>query len=135
MTSDDTKQRPRRRRNHEPPRALSEWGWRFHHLGVPTDVSRPDEYYIEQFKFHVSGFPTSPYGIEWMRFEPGSPIAEIIQRVPHLAFEVDDLERALEGKEILTPPNSPSEGVRVAMILYDGAPVELIQFPSKPEEK
>ena len=134
MTSDDAKSpRPRRRRNHEPPRAVGEWGWRFHHLGVPTDVARPDEYYIEKFKFHVSGFPTSPYGIEWMRFEPGSPIAEIIQRVPHLAFEVDDLESALEGKEILTPPNSPSEGVRVAMILYDGAPVELIQFPKKPD--
>jgi hypothetical protein len=130
MSSSD-EQRPRRRRNHEPPRALAEWGWRFHHLGVPTDVPRLGEYYVEQFKMHVSGFWTSPYGVEWMRFEPGSPIAEIIQKVPHLAFEVDDLESALEGKEVLTPPNSPSEGVRVAMILHNGAPVELIQFPDQ----
>jgi len=131
-SSDDSPPRPRRRRDHEPPKATAEWGWRFHHLGVPTDVPRPGEYYIEQFKLHVSGFWTSPYGVEWMRFEPGSPIAEIIQKVPHLAFEVDDLEAALEGKEILTPPNSPSEGVRVAMILHNGAPVELIHFPKKP---
>jgi hypothetical protein len=41
---------------------------------------------------------------------------------------VDDLAAALEGKEILTPPNSPSEGVMVAMILDNGAPVELITF-------
>ena len=81
---------------------------------------------------HVSGFWTSPYGLEWMRFEPGSPIAEIIQKVPHLAFEVDDLDAALEGKEILTPPNSPSEGLRVAMILHNGAPVELMQFSKRP---
>jgi hypothetical protein len=41
---------------------------------------------------------------------------------------VDDLAAALVGKEILTPPNSPSEGVMVAMILDQGAPIELIAF-------
>jgi hypothetical protein len=130
MTSSDAP-KPRRRRDHEPPRAIAEWGWRFHHLGVPTTEPHPGEYYLEQFKFHVSGFWTSPYGVEWMRFEPGSPVAEIIQKVPHLAFEVDDLDAAIEGKEILTPPNSPSENLRVAMILHNGAPVELMQFTKK----
>ena len=131
MTTNETT-KPRRRRDHEPPKATAEWGWRFHHLGVPTDVPRPGEYYVEAFKMHVSGFWTSPYGVEWMRFEPGSPIAEIIQKVPHLAFEVDDLDAALKGKEILTAPNSPSEGVMVAMILHNGAPVELIHFSKRP---
>jgi hypothetical protein len=124
-------ERPRRRRDHEPPRAVAEWGWRFHHLGVPTDVPRSGEHHLPQFGMHVSGFGSSPYGIEWMRFDPGSPIAEIIQKVPHLAFEVDDLDAALEGKDVLTPPNSPSAGTRVAMILHDGAPVELIEFLSR----
>ena len=49
--------------------------------------------------------------------------------VPHITFEVDDLEAAIQGKQILTEPNSPSEGVLVAMILDSGAPVELLQFP------
>jgi methylmalonyl-CoA/ethylmalonyl-CoA epimerase len=51
--------------------------------------------------------------------------------IQHVAFEVDDLDAALEGKGILTPPNSPSEGLRVAMILHNGAPVELMQFRKK----
>jgi len=63
-----------------------------------------------------------------MRFEPDSPIHALIQSVPHIAFEVDDLDAAIRGKEILTEPNSPSEGVVVAMILDNGAPVELLQF-------
>jgi hypothetical protein len=46
----------------------------------------------------------------------------------HLAFAVDDLDAALEGKEILIPPNSPSPGVRVAFILDDGAPIELLEL-------
>jgi len=34
----------------------------------------------------------------------------------------------LEGQEVIHPPGSPSDGVRAAMILVDGAPVELIWF-------
>lgn len=118
------------RKDSEPPAATARWGWRFHHLGVPTDRPRPDECYLEEFGVHVSGFESSPYGIQWMRYEPDSPIHELIRSVPHLAFEVDDLEAALAGKQVLTPPNSPSPGVLVAMIVDDGCPIELIQFVS-----
>ncbi len=121
------------RLDHELPFAVSEWGWRFHHLGVPTTVRRPDEVYLAAFEMYVSGFETSPYGVEWMRFEPGSPVPELIRTVPHLAFVVADLDAALAGKEVLTPPNSPSDGLRVAMIVHDGAPVELMEFSESPE--
>ncbi len=79
----------------------------------------------------MSGFSTSPYGIEWMRFEPDSPISDLVKTVPHVCFEVDDLDEAIKGKEVLTPPNSPSEGARVALIIHNGAPVELIEFTRK----
>lgn len=116
------------RRDHEPPAAVAEWGWRYHHVGIPTEVPHPGEVYLEQFGVFVAGFDTSPFGIEWMRFEPDSPIPELIKSVPHLAFEVDDLEDALAGHDILTPPNSPSPGLRVAMIVHDKAPVELMEL-------
>lgn len=116
------------RQDHEPPCATGEWGWRFHHIGVPTQEPRPGERYLPQFGMYVSGFPASPYGVEWMRFDPDSPLDEIVRTVPHVAFEVDDIDRALEGKEVLTPPNSPSDGVRAAMILDNGCPIELIWF-------
>jgi hypothetical protein len=63
-----------------------------------------------------------------MRFEPDCQVSELIRSVPHIAFEVDDLETALEGKELLGPVTSPSAGVRVAMIVDNGAPVELMEF-------
>jgi hypothetical protein len=118
------------RKEHEQPLATSEWGWRYHHLGVPTDKLMQGETYLPQFKLYVSGFDTSPFGIEWMRFEADSPIDGLIKRVPHLAFEVDDLdlELSLHNLQILTPPNSPGDGIRVAMISHNGAPVELIEF-------
>lgn len=116
------------RRDHEPPTAVAEWGWRYHHLGIPTDQPRDGEQYLEAYGMYVSGFSTSPYGVEWMRFEPGSPISELVRTVPHIAFEVDDLERALVGKTLLGEPSSPSSGVKVAMILHNGMPVELLEF-------
>jgi hypothetical protein len=65
------------------PLATAEWGWRYHHIGIPTNVPQPGEFYIDA---------------------------------------------ALEGKELLSEVSSPSPGVRVAMIVHGGAPIELIEF-------
>jgi hypothetical protein len=116
------------RRDDEPPAAIAKLGWRYHHIGIPTTVPHPGEKFIPQLKMHVSGFSSSPYGIEWMRFDPDCSLPEIIKTVPHIAFEVDDLEAALQGREVISPPGSPADGVRAAMILHNGAPVELIAF-------
>jgi len=34
----------------------------------------------------------------------------------------------LQGKNIIIPPNSPSDGVQVAFIEDNGAPIELMQI-------
>ena len=117
-----------KREDHDQPYAISKNGMRFHHIGIPTTEHMPNEKYLEQYKFYVSGFDTSEYGIEWMRFEKDSPIAEIIQKVPHIAFEVDDLDIAIKGKQLIGEITSPSKGVRTAMIIENGAPVEFIEF-------
>jgi len=118
------------RLEYELPESIAEWGWKYHHLGIPTDRVMPDEKYLPQFKLYVSGFNDSPFGIEWMRYEKDSSIDQLIQTVPHLAFEVADIdyELAAHHLKILTPPNHPGEGIRVAMIEHNGAPVELIEF-------
>lgn len=120
------------REESDQPAAVAEWGWRYHHLGIPTQTRQPNEVYLEHLKIYVSGFETSPYGIEWMRFDKGCPISEIIKTVPHIAFEVDDLESALVGKNMLGEITSPCQGVRVAMILHGGAPIELMEFNREP---
>lgn len=117
-----------KRKDHEPPYVISKKGMRFHHIGIPTSEQKPNEKHLERYKFYVSGFDTSEFGIEWMRFEKDSPISEIIQKVPHIAFEVDDLNAAIKGKQLIGEMETPSKGVRTAMIIENGAPIEFIEF-------
>jgi len=91
-------------------------------------MPRAGEQHLPRLGLHVCGFETSPYGIEWMRFGPDCRAPDLVKTVPHVAFVVDDIDEALEGKEVLIEPNSPSTGVRVAFIVDDGAPVELLEF-------
>ena len=117
-----------KRLNHEPPAVTAKLRWRYHHIGIPYTQPRAQEHHVSHLGIHVCGFETSPYGIEWIRFEAHCRIPEIVRTVPHIAFAVDDLNEALKGREILIAPNEPSVGVRVAFVLDDGPPVELLQF-------
>jgi hypothetical protein len=115
------------RKFHEQPPALNP-RFRYHHIGIPTATTRPGEHYLPGFKVWASGFDTSPYGVEWLRYEADSPVPQLVQSVPHVAFAVDDLDAAIAGKEVIFPPFTPYEGVRAAMIVENGAPVEMLQF-------
>jgi hypothetical protein len=100
---------------------------RYHHLGIPTNEIKPNEEYLEKYKFYVSGYETSEFKIEWMRFLPECNLPEIVKNIPHIAFEVDDIYKAIVGKQIIIQPNSPSDEYLVAFIEENGAPIEFIQ--------
>jgi hypothetical protein len=101
---------------------------KFHHLGIPTKNKLKDEEHLKELKIFVSGFGRSPYGVEWNRFEEDAPYPDLVKTIPHVAFEVDDLEVAIKGKNVIIEPNSPSPGVVVAFIEDNGAPIEFLQI-------
>lgn len=101
---------------------------KYHHIGIPTDTPQPGETYLPAYRLFCTDHENNPYAIQWMRYEAECPLPEVVKTVPHVAFEVEDLAAALAWCEILIEPNSPSEGVLVAFILCEGAPVELLQY-------
>lgn len=101
---------------------------KYNHIGIPTTIPQDGEVYLEQFDIYCTDHESNPFGIQWMRYGEKCTLPKIVQEVAHVAFQVKDLEKALEGKEIIIQPNSPSEGVTVAFILENGAPVELLEF-------
>jgi hypothetical protein len=101
---------------------------RFHHIGIPTEDRFEGEIDLPDLQMTVSDHGRNPFGIQWQRYWAGAPYPELVKTVPHVAFEVDDLEEALKGHRVIIAPNSPSPGVVVAFIEVDGAPVELLQI-------
>jgi len=108
---------------------------RYHHLGIPTTVRREGEYYLPSARLHVYDYRHSAYGVEFLRFEEGAPTPELVKTVPHVAFEVDDLQAELVGKDVIIAPNRPSDGVTVAFIAENGAPVEFLQYDAPPAQE
>lgn len=106
---------------------------RFHHVGIPVDDVRPNMTYSPHLKMHASGYFDSPYAIEWMCFDADNPLPDIIKSQVHVAYEVGDLDAALEGKKVVQGPDEPKQGVRTAFIVDGEALIELLQF-SLPEQ-
>ena len=100
---------------------------KYHHLGIPTNEVKENEVYLEKFKMFVSGYDESEYKIEWMRFLPESDLPEIVKRIPHIAFEVENLDQSIIGKNVIIEPNYPSPEYRVAFIEENGAPIEFLE--------
>ena len=103
---------------------------KFSHIGIPTTDVKENESYSSRSKFYCTDYKASEYDVEFLRFEEGSPMPELLQTTAHVAFEVDDIEAAIEGKEILIPIFEPSAmpGTKLAFIIDNGAPVEFMQF-------
>lgn len=99
----------------------------FHHVGIPTSTKRANETYLEGAKLYITDPEASPYRIEWLRYEPGSPLPQRLQTEPHIAFMVEDLEAAMKGKEVLIPPFVPMPGLVVGFVIEDGALIEFMQ--------
>ncbi len=99
----------------------------FSHIGIPTTRQRDGETHLEGGGVYITDFESHPNRIEWLRFEESSPLPEVLKTVAHVAFEVDDLDAALQGNDILIEPFEPMEGLRVAFIMDDGAPIEFMQ--------
>jgi hypothetical protein len=107
---------------------------RFDHIGLVTEDEKPGESWVEATRVWVTSPRDHPYNIEWLRFEPDTPITGPLRTEPHVAFRVDDVERAVEAHAVLAEPFDVGDGfVRVAFVEVDGAVVEFMQYRNPDE--
>ena len=99
----------------------------FHHLGLITTESRKGERFSKLFGMYTSDSECALTRVQWHRFEPNSSLHPLIRTLPHAAFKVADLDRAIEGRTLLLGPYEPIPNFRVAIIEDGGQPLELIE--------
>jgi len=107
----------------------------FHHIGIPTEKKVKGMVRIKHLKIYATDHESNPFGIQWMKYDHDCRLPELVRKVAHVAFEVENLEEALRGKKVIIEPNSPLPGVVVALIEEAGAPVEFLQFMKRSKRK
>jgi hypothetical protein len=100
----------------------------YHHTGVVTDQKQPNEFYVEATKVWVTDPDEHPYRIEFLRFEPDTSVKSPVRDHCHTAYEVDNLDDAIAGKNVLLGPFDALNGLRVVFIEEDGAVIEYMHF-------
>jgi hypothetical protein len=106
----------------------------FDHIGVVTTDKKPGERWVEATRVWVTSPRDHPYNVEFLRFETDSPVTGPLRTEPHVAYRVADVEKAIEGHEVVLAPFDVGEGfVRVAFVDVGGALVEFMQY-ANPDE-
>lgn len=96
------------------------------HFGIPTTEKPAEAAYIEPLKVSVTDYSKSPNKIEFLYFEPDSPMHRLIQTRAHVAYDVPCVKSAVEGATILLEPLDCGNMI-IAFIEEEGVAVELIE--------
>lgn len=108
---------------------------RFDHIGLITEDAKPGERWVEATRVWVTSPREHPYNVEWLRFEPDTPVTGPLRNEPHVAYRVDDVQAAIEGLDVLAEPFDVGNGfLTVAFAIVDGAVVEFMQYADPGEE-
>ncbi|NLX53487.1 MAG: VOC family protein [Planctomycetaceae bacterium] len=100
----------------------------FDHLGIITTEKREGEIYVPATKVWVTDFRTHPYHIEWLRYEPDTPVTGPVRNLPHVAFRVDSIREASKGLKVLLEPFDAGLAFVGFFETPDGGVVELMEY-------
>jgi len=100
----------------------------FNHVGFITSEQKEGAFYNEGLRVWLTDISKSPNKIEFLKFEEGSCMSELIQKQPHIAYTVPSLEEALKGCKVLFGPVVVNEQLSIAFIEEEGISIELMEL-------
>jgi hypothetical protein len=101
---------------------------KYHHTGIPSNKAWEGEIKVPDLKLAYLPGQYNTYGIEWLRYEEGNLNPDIVKYIPHVAFEVDDVDQAIVGEKVIYHSGRSDPGIIVAMIEVDGASIEFLEL-------
>lgn len=99
----------------------------FHHLGIITHEKKEGAMYNEVLSVWLTDISKSPNKIEWLKFEEGSILPELVQKETHIAYTVPSIEEELKGKNVIFPAMVCDEHLTIAFIEEEGIPIEIME--------
>jgi hypothetical protein len=103
----------------------------FDHVGIVTTERKAEEVFVAATRVWITDFQKHPFHIEWLRFEPDSPVTGPVRTMPHVAYRVDSIPEAARGLKVLLEPFDAGIAVVGFYQTADGAVVEFMEYPKR----
>ncbi len=100
---------------------------KFDHVGLPADQKKEGEIWVEKTRVWVTDCAKHPYRIEWLRFEPDSPVRGPVKEQSHIAFRVPNIKKASRGMKVLLEPFDSGMDIVGFYQAKDGAVIEFME--------
>ena len=99
------------------------------HIGIPVLNKKPGMVFNEWGGFWVnSDVNEYDYKIEYLKFEEGTRFPEVLSKLFHVAYKVDDMTPYLAKAQcVVYGPEVLSETARLAFVFMDDALIELYE--------
>ena len=100
----------------------------FDHIGIVTTEKKAGEIFIEPTRVWITDFQKHPYRVEWLRYEPDTPVTGPVREMPHVAYRVESIAEASKGMKVLLEPFDAGIAVVGFYQTDDGAVVEFMEY-------
>ena len=97
------------------------------HVGIVTTEQKEGAVYNEGLHVWLTDYSKSPNKIEFLKFEPGSCLPELVQTNGHVAYVVPSLEEELKDKKVIFGPAVCDEHLTIAFIEEEGIAIEIME--------
>ena len=107
----------------------------FDHVGIVTNEKKPGAVFVEATRVWVTNLEDHPYRVEWLYFEPDSPVTGPLRECPHIGYRVDSVAAIYEasrGLKVLLEPFDAGFAVAGFYQTPDGAAVEFVTYKDGP---
>lgn len=99
----------------------------FNHVGMVLPEKMEGMIYVEPLKVHITDCTQSPNKIEFLYFEPDSPLPALMQQQAHIAYAVPDIEEAIKDAKVLFGPYDMGH-MWLAFVEEEGVAIEFNEF-------
>ncbi len=103
----------------------------FDHVGIVTTEKKSAETFVAATRVWITDFQSHPFRVEWLRYEPDSPVAGPVRKMPHVAFRVESIAKCAKGLKVLLEPFDAGMAVVGFYQTPDGAVVEFMEYKDR----
>ena len=99
----------------------------FNHVGIILKEKMDGMIYVEPLKVYITDCNASPNKIEFLYFEPDTPLPQLMQQQAHIAYAVPNIEEAIKDTKLLFGPYDMGH-MWLAFVEEEGVAIEFNEF-------